>query len=162
MFGRGDQIEALQAQVAQLQAQVERLALENATIRPLLDDTLRLRDLAAEADRLRQSAETALAALRQLSATEHVAQERYTVDFNLVYQAECTGYVSAYFDSGFTDTVQLLVGPSDPPTERVCEANTGNDINSYAGTVVRKGEYWMVKSKRGARSGFMCVFTPLF
>lgn len=80
----------------------------------------------------------------------------------VVHQAEVTGYVSIYFTGGRTDKIQLLAGWDDPPTECICEANNYNDLNSYAGGVVRQGEYWMVVSKKLEKSGFECVFTPLF
>jgi hypothetical protein len=82
---------------------------------------------------------------------------------NRVYRAEWTGYVSLYFDGGLTDSVRLLVGEEDPPRECVCELNSRNDINSYAATVVRKGEYWLAQSSHDAgssKSGVKCVFTP--
>ncbi|HUF83962.1 MAG TPA: hypothetical protein VMQ81_05145 [Acidimicrobiia bacterium] len=82
--------------------------------------------------------------------------------FNEVQRADVAGYVSLYFKGGYTDDIQLLVGVGDPPSEVVCEANTRNDMNSYAGAIVRPGEYWMARSKSGANSGFECVFTPLF
>lgn len=80
----------------------------------------------------------------------------------VVHRAEATGYVSLYFVGGRTATVRLLVGWGDPQTECICEANTRNDLNSYAGGIVRKDEYWTLESKLGDRSGFECVFTPLF
>lgn len=82
--------------------------------------------------------------------------------FDTVYQAEATGYVSVFFAGGRTDVLQLLVGPEDPPGECICEANTRNGLNTYIGGIVREGEYWTVVARNGARSGFQCVFTPLF
>jgi hypothetical protein len=70
--------------------------------------------------------------------------------------------VSIYLTGGRTDKIKLLVGSDDPPTDCICEANTVNDLNAYAGGIVRQGEYWTVVSKHGDRSGFSCVFTPLF
>lgn len=79
--------------------------------------------------------------------------------FNEVYRADVAGYISVYFTGGRTDTVRLLVGADDPPTECVCVAEAR--LNTYAGAVVRPGEYWQVQSKVGGKSGFACTFTPL-
>jgi hypothetical protein len=92
----------------------------------------------------------------------HAGLARSRPAIGVVHRAEVTGYVSLFFTGGRTSVVRLLVGWADPPTECVCEANTRNDLNSYAGGIVRKGEYWLLDSKHGDRSGFECVFTPLF
>ena len=86
--------------------------------------------------------------------------ERSKIPLGEVQCAESTGYVSLWYNGGFTDKVKLLVGWSDPPDELVCSLNSQNEINSYAGTIVRPGEFWVAKSKRPNASGVKCVFTP--
>ncbi len=84
-------------------------------------------------------------------------------ELNRIYRSEWTGYVSLYFDGGTTDIVTLLIGSTSPPTECVCTLNSTNRFNSYAGAVVRGGEYWVARSSHEAgsqASGVRCVFTP--
>lgn len=94
------------------------------------------------------------------SAAAGIDVPRVRASLDKVYRAERTGYVSLYFDGGYTDRVKLLVGPEDPPGSIICELNTSNSINSYAGGVVRRGEYWMARSEKAGKSGVKCVFTP--
>lgn len=86
--------------------------------------------------------------------------ERRTIPLGEMQCAESTGYVSLWFDGGHPDRIDLLVGWSDPPIERVCSLNLIYQINRYASTVVRSGEYWIAKSKYPEISGVKCVFTP--
>lgn len=112
---------------------------------------------AAALERAASDVEERLAAARGGHHAPRVAAR-----LNVVHQADAHGYVSLFFDGGYTDKVDLLAGTTDPPTELVCNLNTTNDINSYAGCVVRPGEYWLARSKRGDRSGVKCVYTPFF
>lgn len=62
---------------------------------------------------------------------------RETRALDEVHRAGTHGYVSVFFAGGY------------------------DDLNSYADTVVRPGEYWTAASRTGAeRSGVVCVFTP--
>lgn len=162
MFVSGSTFRALESRVEELRQQVDRLAAENSVLRALAADALKLEDLAERAQRLSGAAGEAMAALNAQAGETGVARERSKVEVNTVYQAEVTGYVSAYFHGGFTDKIRLLVGPQDPPTEVMSTANTQNSINGYAGGLVRKGEFWMIESKKGSEGGFACLFTPLF
>ena len=113
-------------------------------------------EVVADMTRLREQA-------RNLSRSEASTAKRFRGSLKHVYQARWTGYVSLYFTGGVTDRVSLLIGSENPPEECVCELNSRNDINSYAGSVVRAGEFWMAKSERdttSAPSGVLCVFTP--
>ena len=88
---------------------------------------------------------------------------RFEAALDTVYQATTYGYVAVYFVGGRTARMHLLVGPQSPPTTSVGYANSGSEINSYMGTLVRPGEYWMAATHRpGMKAGFECVFTPLF
>jgi hypothetical protein len=162
LFVSKDELNALQERVAQLEAHIAQLTAAVAPARALLDDSRRLEELGERAARLSAAADSALLGIQQLATSTGVALPRTRPAFNTVYQAEATGYVSLFFTGGRTDILQLLAGPDNPPTECICEANTRNDLNSYAGGIVRKGEYWTVVSRTGLRSGVECVFTPLF
>ena len=157
-----DDLKTLREQVAQLETRVSQLTEAVAPARALLDDTRRLEELGERAARLSTAADNALLGIQQRAAATGVGLPRTRPAFNTVYQAEATGYVSIFFTGGRTDVLQLMAGPENPPTECICEANNRNDLNAYAGGIVRKGEYWTVVSKNGERSGFKCVFTPLF
>jgi hypothetical protein len=88
---------------------------------------------------------------------------RFEAALDTVYQATTHGYVAVYFVGGRTARMHLLVGTESPPTTSVGYANSGSEINSYMGTVVRPGEYWMAAThKPGMTAGFECIFTPLF
>ncbi len=138
---------------------------------------IRRRDLDVLAAALEARFEARLGRLEEqierLSAGTAVGTPRLQPELNTVHRAEVLGYVSLYHPrGGAADEVRLLVGPDDPPTECVCEAgwnDNGNYFASYAGAIVRPGEYWMVESPREAREsalgvgpGFRCIFTPLF
>ena len=162
MFGRGREVDELQAKIDAMEQQIAELAGATAAARPLLEDARRLEELAERAARSRQDTEATLDGLQRAVAATGLRKPRARLPLNAVHRADVLGYVSLYYNAGFTDDIQLLVGDEDPPTEIACEANTRNDINSYAGAIVRPGEYWMVQSKKGDQSGFVCVFTPLF
>ena len=99
--------------------------------------------------------------MQRLLAGAGPARPRLRLRLNVVYQAETAGYVSLSFSGGYTDQLRILVGLEKPRAECVGEANSANDINSYAGAIIRPGEYWMDESKRGGRSGVKRIFTPL-
>lgn len=121
--------------------------------------------LAAVSDEVRAALAASLDEARRLSALrvdaeDAARQARTHAALNETYRAAATGYVALYFTGGYTDRVRLLVGASDPPDECVCELNCVNDINAYAGGVVRRGEHWRAESEKGEASGVRCVFTP--
>lgn len=156
------ELKELQERVEQLAGRIGQLTEMVAPVQALLDDTRRLEDLAERAGRLSAEADQALLGLQKRATAAGVGLPRTRPAIGVVHRAEVTGYVSLYFVGGRTATVRLLVGWDDPPTECICEANTRNDLNSYAGGIVRKDEYWILDTKLGDRSGFECVFTPLF
>ena len=105
---------------------------------------------------LRHTLERPEATSPQLGAPQMMA-------LSVVHQAPCTGYVSLWSGSGWQDKVDLRVGFSSPPTTLVGELNGNNDINSYIGTVVRPGEYWVAESERTSaqkETSVKCCFTP--
>ena len=87
---------------------------------------------------------------------------RWRPVLSTVYRAETDGYLSLSFAGGRTDTVELYVGPEDPPTELVGTLAAG-EIGAYFGGIVRKGEYWIALSKRAPQrtTGVRCLFTPI-
>jgi hypothetical protein len=156
------ELKTLQDRVGQLEERIGHLTETVASARPLLDDSRHLEDLAERAGQLSAAADTALLGLRERATAAGVGLPRVRPAFGTLHRAEVTGYVSLYFNGGRTDKIKLLVGWDDPPTDCICEANTTNDLNAYAGGIVRQNEYWTVVSNHGGRSGFNCVFTPLF
>jgi hypothetical protein len=128
----------------------------------LLDNAGKLRNATEEA--LRRNAELEAAAEQMVTrlSGEEPHPSRIKVQFNRVYQAKSLGYVAAYFVGGRADRVSILIGEESPPTKSWAELNTTNDINSYAGAVVRPGEYWMAKAKVGSGSGVRCTYTPFY
>lgn len=156
------ELDALRERVEQLAERIGQLTETVAPARALLDDGRRLEDLAERAGRLSEAADTALRGLRDRATAAGVGLPRVRPALGVVHRAEVTGYVSVYFTGGRTDKIRLLAGWDDPPTECICEANNTNDLNSYAGGIVRRDEYWIVVSKHAQRSGYECVFTPLF
>lgn len=164
MFGRRRDLAALQFQVETLERRIRRLEEENAAARSLLKDVRQLEDLTERIATLRKDAESAAKNTNTptlASGTNRGPSSRFRPRLNVVYQAETAGYVSLYFAGGYTDQIRILVGPEKPPAECVCEANSTNEFNSYAGAIVQAGEYWTAESKRGGGSGVRCVFTPL-
>jgi hypothetical protein len=145
---------ALQDRIEQLEKHVAELAETMTAARAMLADSRRLDELAARAGQLSAGADAALLALGERAAASGVGLPRLRPALGAVHRAEATG--------GRTGTLRLLAGWEDPPTECICETNTRNDLNSYAGGVVRKGEYWTVAGKHPEGSGYECVFTPLF
>jgi hypothetical protein len=162
MFVSKRNLTAMQARIGELERHVERLTRELQLVQPLLTEAARLDAVAERTAQLAGTAEAALRELQRRADDGGVARPRFDVELGRVYQAEVTGYIAAYAGGGYTDVVEILVGPTSPPGQRVGRANTMNDINSYAGAVVRAGEYWVVSTERGAdKSSFTCVFTPL-
>jgi len=158
-----DELKLLQQRVEELENRVRQLTDLVAPARALLEDSQKLEEMAGQAKRLSAAADTALQTLSERAKAAGVGQPRTRPAPGVVHRAEVTGYVSVFFTGGRTDTLRLLVGRDDPPTECVSEANTFNDLNSYAGGIVRKGEYWtLAGTHTGKKSfGFECVFTPL-
>ncbi|MFI6026635.1 hypothetical protein [Amycolatopsis magusensis] len=80
-----------------------------------------------------------------------------------LYRAESSGFVAVYFVTGRTAKVQLLVGPHNPLTRVVGVVNSRGSQDSYAGGIVRAGEYWVAaSSSRRPNLNFRVHFTPLF
>lgn len=158
------ELKILEDRIAELEQRVGQLSDMVASARALLDDTRRLEDLTEHARRLSAAADTALPGIRERTTAAGVGLPRVRPAIGVVHRAEVTGYVSVFFTGGRTDTLRLLAGWDDPPTECVCEANTFNDLNSYAGGIVRMGEYWtLAGTHTGKKSfGYECVFTPLW
>ncbi|MEU7530655.1 hypothetical protein AB0A74_33340 [Saccharothrix sp. NPDC042600] len=151
MFGARKQVEALTARVAELEHRVAALSADLERARPLLADTARL-------EALTRGAESALAALEARNEPLRVAGERFDGRLGVVYRAEVTGYVAVYFTTGWHANVELLVGAQAPPTRVVGVA----DADSYAGGVVRAGEYWLARPDNDrAGDAFRIHFTPL-
>jgi hypothetical protein len=157
------ELKLLQDRIAELEKRVGQLTEMVAPARALLDDSRRLEQLAGQARRLSAAADAALLGLSERAAAAGAGQPRIRPAFGVVHRAEVTGYVSVFFTGGRTDTLRLLAGWDDPPTECICEANTFNQLNSYAGGIVRKGEHWtLAGTHTGKKSlGYECVFTPL-
>jgi len=136
-----------------LESRVEEL---ETRVAQLLEDDGRVPELA-------ERAENALKALAKLAEPAGLTEQRFEANLDTVYQATTYGYVAVYFVGGRTARMHLLVGPTSPPTTSVGYANSGSEINSYMGTIVRPGEYWMAATHRtGMKAGFECIFTPLF
>jgi len=80
-----------------------------------------------------------------------------------LYRARVTGFVAVYFVTGRTAEVQLLAGPSNPPMRVVGVVDARGSQNSYAGGIVRTGEYWTAAStSKRPNLNFRVHFTPLF
>jgi hypothetical protein len=145
MFGHGRRISMLETRADEHEAEL-------ATLGPTLAAALRraVDEMSVLRERLdasvRGEAERAPRVFGELGRT---------------YRAEWTGYVCLYFDGGYHDRVELRVGDSPPPTTVVCTLNSRNDLNSYAGCVVRRSEHWLATSScEDGHSGVRCVFTP--
>lgn len=154
MFGSAQQ-QALERRVVELERVVRTLTAQVDAARPLLDDTTRLETLTARAE----AAADALAA----STVPVPLGEGFEGRIDTLYRAEVTGFVAVYFVTGRTAKVQLLVGPHDPPTRVVGVVNSSGSHDSYAGGIVRAGEYWAAASaSRSPNLNFRVHFTPLF
>lgn len=154
MFGSRD--EALYARVQELEGRVERLT---RSLGALLEDEDRYARLADLSERTG----AALRALEGRAEQAGIGEPRFEAALDTVYRATTYGYVAVYFVGGRTARMRLLVGPQSPPTTSVGYANSGSDINSYMGGIVRPGEYWMAAThSTGMKAGFECIFTPLF
>lgn len=117
---------------------------------------------AQEASALKERIQRLCQELEQQVNGGGARQPRTRARLNEVYHAPHTGYVALYFFGGRTDAVRLLMGPTDPPEICVSELDCAAGTNSYAGGVVRKGEYWLASSALGEGSGVRCCFTPIF
>jgi hypothetical protein len=154
VFGSRDG--ALYARVQELEGRVERLT---TSLGALLDDEERYTRLTDLAERTG----AALRALEEQAEQVGIGESRFEAALDTVYRATTYGYVAVYFVGGRTARMRLLVGPQSPPTTSVGYANSGSEINSYMGGIVRPGEYWMAATHRhGMKAGFECIFTPLF
>ncbi|PSL53756.1 hypothetical protein B0I31_108203 [Saccharothrix carnea] len=154
MFGTRD--EALYARVLELEGRVERLT---GLLGKLSDDEERY----ARLHELAERADGALLSLEGRAAAAGIGEPRFQATLDTIYRARTFGYVAVYFVGGRTARVRLLVGPESPPTVSVGCADSSSDLNSYIGGVVRPGEFWTASTPRpGQKTGFECVFTPLF
>ncbi|XVS66777.1 hypothetical protein ACQPYE_12155 [Actinosynnema sp. CA-299493] len=149
VFGSRD--EALHARIQELEGRVDQLT---GLLGNLVEDEERHARLIELAER----AEGALRSLEGRAASAGIGEPRFPAALDTIYQAKTFGYVSVYFVSGRTAQVRLLVGPQDPPTTSV-----GYVASGYLGGVVRPGEFWLAAThKPGLKTGFECVFTPVF
>ena len=144
-----DEIDRLTTRVTQLESQ---LAQVLAAVGPLVSDTNHLTALAQQASRLNHATEAALRDL--LEQPTGIGRPRFEVALNTVYRADYPGYVSMVFRSGRTGSVQILAGPTDPPTEPVSFPG-----DTYVGGFIRRGEFWTVSSS--GRPAFKGTFTPI-
>lgn len=141
----------LNAAAGAVRADLERTLSEADLLR---DRSGRLRTLADELEQAQGEL------VRRLSGGGAPA-ERFPAALDTVHRADCLVYVAIYFTGGRTDKVSLLIGEENPPAKSYGELNSGADINSYIGGVVRPGEYWTARSKNRS-SGVKCVVTPLY
>jgi hypothetical protein len=161
MFTSRKTIENLEQRIADLLDRVNRLERELDLARPLLTHEAHVTQVAAKLEGIALAAKAACAEVEGRASEMGVHEPRRRVPLGAVQRAKVTGYVALYFNGGWNDEVKLLVG-TEGPTECVAQANSINDINSYAGGIVRAGEFWKVETKvGGGKSGFECVFTPL-
>ncbi|MFJ6672240.1 hypothetical protein ACIQMJ_14115 [Actinosynnema sp. NPDC091369] len=156
MFRSKREAEELRARVADLERQVATLSAQLSATRPLLDDATRIESLARQA-------EAAVRSLEARATPLGVGGTRTRPKLDTLYRADVLGYVSVYFVTGHITTVKLTVGTENPPTTVVGIAAGAGDSNSYAGAIVRPGEYW-IAATRGDRTdyGFELHFTPLY
>jgi hypothetical protein len=152
-----EELAALRARVDQLEKEVQHLRAATELARPLLDDAGRLAGWAEEARRLNEATSAAADTMRALTAAAGIGQPRFRPRLNKVYQAKTPGYVGVGFVGGRTGRVEIVVGASNPPTQPV----TWTWPDGYAGTIVRAGEYWMLRAQ-DQTLGYRCVFGPLF
>jgi hypothetical protein len=154
MFG-SERRKALERRVVELERVVQTLVAQVDAVRPLLADTARLEALTARA-------EAAAGALAARTVPVPLG-EGFEGRIDTLYRAEVTGFVAVYFVTGRTAKVRLLVGPANPPTRVVGLVDSRGSHQSYAGGIVRAGEYWTAASA-SERPGlnFRVHFTPLF
>jgi hypothetical protein len=144
------------ARIQELEGRVERLT---GLLGTLLEDEERYTRLTELAER----AGTALHTLEGKAAPLGIGGERFEAALDTVYHATTPGYVAVYFVGGRTARVHLLVGRQSPPATSVGYANSGAEINSYIGGLIRRGEYWMAATHNpGMKAGYECIFTPLY
>ena len=139
----------LEARLAEVLARVggdpnERMRfLLDAAVEDLRGGLAQALELVRRADALAEGSEA-----RTRGEGEH--QPRQWMELCKVHRAPFTGYVAA-FQTGEGpghDTVELVVGPEDPPLHVVCRFDAGSDSGGFAGCVVRRGEYWRASSQR--------------
>jgi len=152
----------MQERIDALEQQVAELGRALGTARAVAGDSRRLERVAEEAARLSAAADARLRELAERAGHSGVGRPRKEPELGRLHRAEVSGYLAIYFAGGRTNTIKILVGPEDPPTTCVGELNVTNDLNAYAGAVVREGEYWTTESRHDNMSGFRCVFTPLY
>lgn len=156
MFGSKREAEELRARVADLERQVAVLTGRLAATGPLLDDATRVESLARQA-------EAAVRSLEARATPLGVGGPRTRPKLDTLYRADVLGYVAVYFVTGYIATVKLTVGAENPPTTVVGIAHGGGESNSFAGAIVRPGEYWIAAtSGERADYGFELHFTPLY
>jgi hypothetical protein len=156
-----DAVEAMRQRIDALEQQVAELSQALASARAVARDGQRLEQVAEQTARLSAAADATLHELSERAGRGGVARPRQQPELGKVHRAEVSGYLAVYFVGGRTNTIKILVGPDDPPTTCVGELNVTNDLNAYAGAVVRQGEYWTTQSRHHNLSGFHCMFTPL-
>lgn len=144
-MAKRDEIDMLTRRVTQLESQL-------AAAEPLLRDANHLAALAEQANRLNHATESALRDL--LEQSPGIGKPRFEVALNTVYLADSPGYVSMVFRSGRTGSVQILAGPTDPPTEPVSFPG-----DTYVGGFIRRGEFWTVSTP--GKPAFQGTFTPI-
>lgn len=116
-------------------------------------------ELREKVDRALNDAEVVHAARADIeAATAAVTEAPRGMSFDEVHTASRTGFLAVWSQGRATDVVDLYVGFDDPPSHFVGQLNTRNVINSYIGTVIRKGERWIARSKHGG--DVRCRFTP--
>ncbi|CCH29305.1 hypothetical protein ABZ816_35635 [Actinosynnema sp. NPDC047251] len=154
MFGAERQ-EALENRIAELERAVQTLTAHAGPARPKPADTARLEALTARA-------EAAAAVLHSRDSPVPLA-DGFEGRIDTLYRAEVTGFVAVYFVTGRTAKVQLLIGTTNPPTRVVGVVDSRGSHQSYAGGIVRAGEYWAAASaSRRPNLDFRVHFTPLF
>lgn len=158
-MAKRDELERLNVRIGQLEGQLAAFARILAVAEPVLRDANRLTELAEQANRLSQAAETKLGMLAERADVAGIGKPRFPVALSTVYFAETPGYVSMVFYSGRTGAVQVLAGPTDQPTEPVSFPG-----DQYVGGFIRRGEYWRVEPLQagGTRPDFEGIFTPLY
>jgi hypothetical protein len=154
MFG-SEQREGLERRIVELERVVQTLTAQVDAARPLLADTTRLEALTARAE--------AAAEALEARTMQVPLGEGFEGRIDTLYRAEATGFVAVYFVTGRTAKVQLLVGPRNPPTRVVGVVDSRGQHDSYAGGIVRAGEYWTAASNsKRPNLNFRVHFTPLF
>lgn len=156
-MSKRDEIDMLTRRVTQLEAELAQLTQMLAAAEPLLRNTNHLTDLAEQANHLNQAAQSTLRDLREQAAPLGIGKVRFEVALNTVYHADTPGYVSMVFVGGRTGLVQILAGPTDPPTQPVSFPG-----GEYVSGFIRRGEYWMASCLGRGLAAFKGIFTPSY